>query len=117
MTAFYNPILVDEHHVLIAGDGRLAAAEQLGLQEVPAIILSGLSDAKKRALALLDNKVPANAGWDREKLAIELAVLPDLLIADGLEINSYWVRRGRDRPDHHRFRRGPRGLGRISFPA
>lgn len=84
---FLNPILVDEHHVLIAGEGRIKAAEQLGLQEVPAIVLPGLSEGKKRALALLDNKVPANAGWDREKLAIELATLPDLLIADGLDIS------------------------------
>ena len=83
---FYNPIIVDEHHVLIAGHARLAA-QQLGLEEVPAIVISGLSEGKRRALALLDNKVPANAGWDREKLAIELAVLPDLLVADGLDID------------------------------
>jgi ParB/RepB/Spo0J family partition protein len=63
------PILVDENNTILAGHGRYGAALQLGLREVPVILLSGLSDAEKRALALADNKVAANAGWDRKLLA------------------------------------------------
>jgi ParB-like chromosome segregation protein Spo0J len=59
------PILIGEDREIIAGFGRWKAAEHLGLQEVPVIIMTGLSDAEKRALALADNKIAANAGWDR----------------------------------------------------
>ena len=72
---FGAPVLVDETLTLIAGHGRLRAAELLGLEEIPAIELRGLSAARKRALALADNKIGDNAGWDRERLAIELPEL------------------------------------------
>src|SRR5205807_9964244 len=58
---------------------RFKAAEQLGLQDVPVIVMTGLTDAEKRALALADNKIAANAGWDRAVLAAELGELADLL--------------------------------------
>ena len=83
---FGAPILVDEQHVLIAGHGRLEAARSLGMTSIPAIILGGLSDAKKRALMLADNRIAQSAGWDREQLSIELAALPELLIQEGIEI-------------------------------
>ena len=54
---FQNPILVDEAGMIIAGHGRLAAAIELGLTEVPAIEVVGLSPAKKRALAIADNRI------------------------------------------------------------
>jgi len=69
------PIVCDEDHTILAGHGRYMAAQQLGYREVPAIVLFGLSEAKRRALALADNKIAANAGWDRERLAEELAAL------------------------------------------
>jgi len=72
-------ILVDESGNVIAGHGRLRAAEALGLREVPVIVLKGLSDTQKRALALADNKIAANAGWDRKRLAKELSDLAVLL--------------------------------------
>jgi ParB/RepB/Spo0J family partition protein len=75
---FAAPVLIDEHNVLIAGHGRLEAAKSLGMSSIPAIVISGLSDAKKRALLLADNRIALNAGWDRELLAIELAALPEL---------------------------------------
>jgi DNA modification methylase len=84
---FGAPVLVDETLTLIAGHGRLRAAELLGLKEVPAIELRGLSAARKRALALADNKIGDNAGWDRERLAIELPELSELLIEDGLDVS------------------------------
>jgi len=73
--------------VLIAGHGRLEAAKSLGMSSIPAIVISGLSDAKKRALLLADNRIAQNAGWDRELLAIELAALPELLVEDDLDIS------------------------------
>lgn len=73
------PILVDERNVVIAGHGRLKAAEQLGLHQVPVIVMSGLSEAEKRALALADNKISENAGWDRATLVAELGELAVLL--------------------------------------
>ena len=73
------PILIGEAGEIIAGFGRWKAAEHLGLQEVPVIVMTGLSDLEKRALALADNKVAANARWDRAVLAAELGDLADLL--------------------------------------
>ena len=69
---FTNPVLIDENDVLIAGHGRLRAAKQLGLAEVPTIALRGLSEARKKALQLADNKIALNAGWDLEILKLEL---------------------------------------------
>jgi hypothetical protein len=77
---------VDETLTLIAGHGRFKAAEFLGMQEIPAVQLLGLSHAQKRALALADNKVRENAGWDRELLAIELPELVQLLSEQNLDI-------------------------------
>jgi DNA modification methylase len=73
------PLLIDETREIIAGHGRLQAAELLRLRQVPVMILSGLSEAEKRALALADNKIPANAGWDRSVLASELGELATIL--------------------------------------
>jgi DNA modification methylase len=73
------PILTDENRVILAGHGRYYAALELGLREVPIIPVSGLSDAEKQALALADNKIAANAGWDRQLLAQELGELAKLL--------------------------------------
>ena len=78
-----NPLLVDEAGTLIAGHGRLLAARQLGMTEVPAITLSHLSEAQKRALVIADNKLALNAGWDDELLRIELADLAEL----GFDLN------------------------------
>jgi hypothetical protein len=72
-----NPILIDEHGEIIAGHGRLAAAEAIGLEDVPTITLAGLSQAQKQALVIADNKIAANAGWDDAMLSTELAELAD----------------------------------------
>jgi DNA modification methylase len=83
---FASPVLIDENGVLLAGHGRLEAARLLGLKTIPAILIEGLSEARKRALLLADNRIAQNAGWDRELLASELLSLPELLAADGLDI-------------------------------
>ena len=84
---FTTPLLVSEDNELIAGHGRYQAAKLLGLPEVPVIVVADLSPAKRRALAIADNKIAANAGWDRELLAIEIPELTDLLSAEGLDIS------------------------------
>lgn len=78
-----NPILVDEKSVIIAGHGRLEAARGLGLAEVPTIALAGLTAAQKRALAIADNKLALNAGWDDDTLRLEL----DDLKLDGFDLS------------------------------
>ncbi len=75
---FANPILVSEQGDVIAGHGRLAAARQLGLQEVPVIPLRGLSEVQRRQLILADNRIALNAGWDIDMLKLELADLSAL---------------------------------------
>jgi hypothetical protein len=70
-----NPVLVDGASGIIAGHGRVLAAEKLGLAELPVIELKHLSEAQKRAYILADNKLAEQAGWDRELLALEVADL------------------------------------------
>jgi DNA modification methylase len=84
---FLVPILLDEGGFIIAGHGRYAAAVLVNLQEVPVIRVEGLSEAKRRALAIADNKIAENAGWDRELLASELPDLADLLVVENLDIS------------------------------
>jgi DNA modification methylase len=74
---FVNPILIDAEGDIIAGHGRLAAAELLGLSEVPVLPVTHLSAAEKRAYILADNRLAEKAGWDKEILAIELQALID----------------------------------------
>jgi hypothetical protein len=76
---FTNPILTDGDNGIIAGHGRVLAARKLGLETVPTIELSHLSETQKRAYILADNKLALNAGWDDELLALELA---DLKVVD-----------------------------------
>jgi DNA modification methylase len=83
---FTSPVLIDEQGILLAGHGRLEAAKLLRFKTIPAIVVAGLSDARKRALRLADNRIAQSAGWDRERLADELSTLPELLLADGLDI-------------------------------
>src|ERR1700730_13131957 len=61
---FTNPLLVSEDNELVAGHGRYEAAKLLGQKIVPVILLAGLSPAKCRALAIADNRITENAGWD-----------------------------------------------------
>jgi DNA modification methylase len=69
------PVLVDEVGLIIAGHGRILAAHLLGIKDVPVMVATGWSDAKKRAYMLADNKLTLNAEWDLDRLATELAEL------------------------------------------
>ncbi len=75
---FNNPVLVDGGNGIIAGHGRVLAAQRLGLERVPVIELTHLSDAQKRAYILADNRLAEQAGWDRALLALELGDLAAL---------------------------------------
>src|SRR6516165_4209196 len=75
---FCNPILIDDAGQIIAGHGRVEAAKLLGIDAVPTVRLSHLSEADKRAYVLADNKLAEKAGWDRKLLAIELQGLIEL---------------------------------------
>lgn len=70
-----NPILIDGSKGIIAGHGRVLAARKLGLEKVPTIELSGLTEAQKRAYILSDNRLALDAGWDEEMLKLEFAEL------------------------------------------
>jgi DNA modification methylase len=75
---FTNPILVSDELEILAGHGRAAAAQLIGIAKVPVVRLSDLSPMERKAYVLADNKLALNAGWDREVLAIELQGLIDL---------------------------------------
>lgn len=69
---FTNPVLIDEANNLIAGHGRVIAARKLGMTEVPAIVVTGMDERKRRALIIADNKLALNASWDMEALLVEV---------------------------------------------
>jgi len=75
---FNNPILIDEHNGIIAGHGRLAAAQKLNMNIVPTILLEGLSEAQRKAYVIADNKLTENGGWDYDLLAVEIDRLKEL---------------------------------------
>ena len=84
---FVVPILTDDAGVIITGHGRYAAAKLLDLKQVPVIKVAGLSEAKRRALALADNRIAESAGWDRQLLAVELPELAQVLIEENIDIS------------------------------
>ena len=69
---FTNPVLIDADNNLIAGHGRVLAARKINLETVPAIVVTGLDDRKRRALVIADNKLALNADWDEAALRVEL---------------------------------------------
>ena len=75
---FTNPILVDSNDGIIAGHGRLSAAQELGLKTVPVVVLDHLSDRQRKAYILADNQLALNAGWDTDLLRSELQDLAEL---------------------------------------
>lgn len=86
---FTNPILIDADNEVIAGHGRLLAARELGLAEVPAIRLESLSKEQARALRLADNKIALNSAWDEDLLRVELGELKGMDITFALEVTGF----------------------------
>lgn len=75
---FLNPIIVDGDNGIIAGHGRVLAAQKLKIDELPCIEASHLTEAQRKAYVIADNKLALNAGWDDELLRIELDELKGL---------------------------------------
>ena len=75
---FTNPILIDEDSGIIAGHGRLQAAQMMGMDEVPTITLEGLTEAQRKAYVIADNQLALNAGWDLDALKLEIDRLGEL---------------------------------------
>ena len=75
---FVNPVIVDKDLNIIAGHGRIMAAREEGLTEIPCVFVEHLTEAQKRAYILADNRLALNAGWDEELLALEFADLKEL---------------------------------------
>lgn len=75
---FTNPVLISDDDEIVAGHGRVLAAKQIGMADVPVLRLSHLTAEERRAYVLADNKLPLNAGWDSDLLAGELQALIDL---------------------------------------
>ena len=74
---FTNPVLIDSKNGIIAGHGRVMAAQKLNLEQVPCIRLSGLSDIQKKAYIIADNQLALNAEWNLEALQLEVEALAD----------------------------------------
>lgn len=74
---FNNPVLLRDDNTIVAGHGRILAARKLGLDAVPCVYLSHLSEAQARAYVLADNQLALKAGWDEDMLRLELADLRD----------------------------------------
>ena len=72
---FTNPVLIDGENGIIAGHGRVLAAGKLGMDKVPCIRLSHLTDTQRRAYIIADNKLALNSGWDEAMLGLELSDL------------------------------------------
>ena len=72
------PVLIEPDGGIIAGHGRVMAAQRLGITDVPCMIADGWSEGQKRAYIIADNKLALNAGWDDEMLRVEFAELGDL---------------------------------------
>ena len=81
---FTNPVLIDGENSIIAGHGRVEAANKLGLEQVPCIRLEHLSDAQKKAYVIADNKLALNAGWDLELLKLGMFELAEMEFDVGL---------------------------------
>src|SRR5882757_11277057 len=85
---FINPIIVTDDFEVVAGHGRLEAAKSLGMQLVPVVAISSLSEADKKAIRIADNRIAELAGWDRDILAIECQGLLDLQF-DDIEVTGF----------------------------
>ncbi len=119
---FTNPILVGENGDVVAGHGRLAAARQLGLGEVPVIPLVGLTELERRQLILADNRIALNSGWDLEMLSLELKDLSGL----GVDLSSLGfsskelaeaLSSGERERRPHRRKRGPSTQRHCRYPS
>ena len=74
---FINPVIIDKDYGVIAGHGRIMAAKEEGIKEVPCVFADHLNEAQKKAYILADNRMALDAGWDEELLRVEIESLED----------------------------------------
>lgn len=72
---FINPVIIDRDYGVIAGHGRILAAKEEGIKEVPCVFADHLTEAQKKAYIIADNRMAMDAGWDEELLRIEIESL------------------------------------------
>ncbi len=72
---FINPVIIDRDYGVIAGHGRIAAAKEEGITEVPCVFADHLTEAQKKAYIIADNRMAMDAGWDEELLRVEIESL------------------------------------------
>jgi ParB-like chromosome segregation protein Spo0J len=75
---FLNPVITDGENGIVAGHGRIMAAQKLGMDEVPTVEASHLTDAQKRAYIIADNRLALDANWDDEMLRVEFEELQEI---------------------------------------
>jgi DNA modification methylase len=88
---FTNPLIIDRDNMILAGHGRLAAAQLLAMDKVPCVRIESMTSAQKRAYVLADNKLALNAGWDEEILAEELEALLALDEAFDVSVTGFTI--------------------------
>ena len=86
---FTNPVLVDDANGIVAGHGRVEGAKVVGLDQVPTVRLSEMSEAEIRAYVIADNRLAENAGWDRALLGLELQYLTELEIDFDVTVTGF----------------------------
>lgn len=84
-----TPVLIDPQGGIIAGHGRILAAQKLGIDDVPCMVAEGWTEAQKKAYVIADNKLALNAGWDIDMLKIEFQELDGL--GFDLELTGFGV--------------------------
>lgn len=86
---FSVPVIVDEQDKVIAGNARVEAAIQLGLDTIPVVTLSHLDAAQKRAFVLAENKLASEAGWDKKVLGLEFSELLEIDLDFSIELTGF----------------------------
>lgn len=84
---FVNPVIIDRKYNVLAGHGRIEAAKQEGMTEIPCVFAEDMTEAQKKAYILADNRMAMDAGWDEEMLRVELETLEEL--GYGLEYTGF----------------------------
>ena len=75
---FINPVIIDRDYNIIAGHGRVMAAKEENITEVPCVFVDHLTEAQKKAYIIADNRFALDAGWDEEMLKLEIEALQDM---------------------------------------
>ena len=88
---FVNPILIDKDNTILAGHGRVEAAQKLGMDTVPCLYIEHLTPEQKRAYVLADNKIALNATWDEDLLSEELKVLSEIDLDFTIETTGFSI--------------------------